>query len=76
VRAQLNRVRLRRKPEGREFPALAGLRAHHLKPILPHPPVKTFHASVLHRSSRFLDESIDSRHDDVTGESWLHGCFT
>jgi hypothetical protein len=23
-----------------------------------------------------LDESIDSRHDDVTGEQWLHGCFT
>ena len=23
-----------------------------------------------------LDESIDSRHDDVTGESWLHGRFT
>ncbi len=23
-----------------------------------------------------LDESIDSRHDDVTGERWLHGCFT
>lgn len=23
-----------------------------------------------------LDESVDSRHDDVTGESWLHGCFT
>ena len=23
-----------------------------------------------------LDESVDSRHDDATGESWLHGCFT
>jgi hypothetical protein len=23
-----------------------------------------------------LDESVDSRHDDVTGESWLHGSFT
>jgi len=23
-----------------------------------------------------LDESVDSRHDDVTGESWLHGRFT
>ena len=23
-----------------------------------------------------LDESVDSRHDDVTGEAWLHGCFT
>ena len=23
-----------------------------------------------------LDESVDSRHDDVTGESWLHGHFT
>lgn len=23
-----------------------------------------------------LDESIDSRRDDVTGESWLHGRFT
>jgi hypothetical protein len=23
-----------------------------------------------------LDESVDSRHDDVTGERWLHGCFT
>jgi hypothetical protein len=23
-----------------------------------------------------LDESVDSRRDDVTGESWLHGCFT
>ncbi len=23
-----------------------------------------------------LDESIDSRHDDATGESWLHGLFT
>jgi hypothetical protein len=23
-----------------------------------------------------LDESVDSRHDDVTGENWLHGTFT
>lgn len=23
-----------------------------------------------------LDESVDSRHDDVTGESWLHGRFS
>ena len=23
-----------------------------------------------------LDESIDSRHDPVTGEAWLHGRFT
>ena len=23
-----------------------------------------------------LDESIDSRHDDATGEAWLHGRFT
>ena len=23
-----------------------------------------------------LDESIDSRHDDATGEAWLHGLFT
>lgn len=23
-----------------------------------------------------LDESVESRHDDVTGENWLHGCFT
>jgi hypothetical protein len=23
-----------------------------------------------------LDESVDSRHDDVTGEAWLHGRFT
>jgi hypothetical protein len=22
-----------------------------------------------------LDESVESRHDDVTGENWLHGCF-
>jgi hypothetical protein len=22
-----------------------------------------------------LDESIDSRHDDITGEAWLHGRF-
>lgn len=23
-----------------------------------------------------LDESVDTRHDDATGEAWLHGCFT
>lgn len=23
-----------------------------------------------------LDESVDSRHDDVTRESWLHGRFS
>jgi hypothetical protein len=23
-----------------------------------------------------LDESIDSRHDDATGEAWLHGQFS
>lgn len=23
-----------------------------------------------------LDESIDSRHDDVKGQAWLHGLFT
>jgi hypothetical protein len=23
-----------------------------------------------------LDESVDSRHDDVAGEAWLHGLFT
>lgn len=23
-----------------------------------------------------VDESIDSRHDDATGETWLHGRFT
>jgi hypothetical protein len=23
-----------------------------------------------------LDESVDSRHDEVTGEKWLHGQFT
>lgn len=23
-----------------------------------------------------LDESIDTRHDDATGEAWLHGRFT
>jgi hypothetical protein len=23
-----------------------------------------------------LDESVDSRHDDVAGEAWLHGRFT
>jgi hypothetical protein len=22
------------------------------------------------------DESIDTRHDDATGEAWLHGCFS
>jgi hypothetical protein len=28
------------------------------------------------RYAHVLDESIDSRHDDTTGESWLHGRFT
>ena len=28
------------------------------------------------RYAHVLDESIDSRHDDATGESWLHGRFT
>ena len=23
-----------------------------------------------------LNESVDSRQDEATGESWLHGCFT
>ena len=23
-----------------------------------------------------LDETVDSRHNDATNESWLHGCFT
>ena len=23
-----------------------------------------------------LDESIDTRHDEATVETWLHGCFT
>jgi hypothetical protein len=23
-----------------------------------------------------LDESVDSRHNDITGEAWLHGRFT
>lgn len=23
-----------------------------------------------------LDEIVDSRRDDITGEAWLHGCFT
>ena len=23
-----------------------------------------------------LDEVVDSRHDDVTGDNWLHGAFT
>jgi hypothetical protein len=23
-----------------------------------------------------LDESVDSRHDDIAGEAWLHGRFT
>jgi hypothetical protein len=26
--------------------------------------------------AHILDESVDSRHNDVTGESWLHGSFT
>ena len=28
------------------------------------------------RFAHVLDESIDSRHDEVSGESWLHGRFT
>ena len=28
------------------------------------------------RYAHVLDESIDSRHDDATGEAWLHGRFT
>jgi len=28
------------------------------------------------RYAHVLDESVDSRHDDVTGETWLHGRFT
>ena len=27
------------------------------------------------RYAHVLDESIDSRHDDVKGEAWLHGRF-
>ena len=27
------------------------------------------------RFAHVLDESIDSRHDDISGESWLHGRF-
>ena len=27
-------------------------------------------------NAHVLDESIDSRHDDATGEAWLHGRFT
>lgn len=27
------------------------------------------------RFAHVLDESIDSKHDDVSGESWLHGRF-
>ena len=23
-----------------------------------------------------IDETVDSRHDAVSGEAWLHGCFT
>jgi hypothetical protein len=23
-----------------------------------------------------LDESVDSRHDEASGEAWLHGCFS
>ncbi len=23
-----------------------------------------------------LDETVDSRHNDATNKSWLHGCFT
>lgn len=26
--------------------------------------------------AHILNESIDSRHDEVRGETWLHGCFT
>ena len=28
------------------------------------------------RYAHVLDESIDTRHDDSTGEAWLHGRFT
>lgn len=28
------------------------------------------------RFAHVIDESIDSRHDVVTGENWLHGRFT
>jgi hypothetical protein len=28
------------------------------------------------RYAHVLDESVDSRHDDVTSEAWLHGRFT
>jgi hypothetical protein len=28
------------------------------------------------RYAHVLDESIDSRHDEVSGETWLHGRFT
>ena len=28
------------------------------------------------RCAHVLNESIDSRHDDATGEVWLHGRFT
>lgn len=28
------------------------------------------------RYAHVLDESIDTRHDAVTGEAWLHGRFT
>ena len=28
------------------------------------------------RYAHVLDESIDSRRDDATGEAWLHGLFT
>ena len=28
------------------------------------------------RYAHVLDESIDSRRDEVTGEAWLHGLFT
>ena len=28
------------------------------------------------RYAHVLDESIDTRHDDATGEAWLHGRFT
>ncbi len=28
------------------------------------------------RYAHVLEESVDSRHDDVAGEAWLHGRFT
>ena len=32
--------------------------------------------SVRGRFARVIDESIVSRHDDASGEAWLHGRFT